>query len=79
MGMITFLCIPKAEYEPLRSSLDSVLGYPNDVAPTSIIPNLKPSADGNCYTAVPAEWPIDLIQQYIVDEATWTENRAKRL
>jgi hypothetical protein len=69
--MKTFLAIPQAEYDSLRASLDAALGYPNDVAPTSLLPKLKPSADGNCYTAVPAEWPTDLTAKYVVDEATW--------
>lgn len=73
--MKTFLKIPQSDYEPLRSALDAQLGYPNDFAPTSIIPNKKPFADGNVYVAIPSEWPTDLTAQYTIDEATW--NAAK--
>jgi len=69
--MSVFLSIPFSNYEPLRSALDVQLGYPNDFAPTSLIPNLKASQDGNCYTSVPDSWPTELFSQYVVDEATW--------
>lgn len=69
--MSIFLSIPVSEYEPLRLALDTSLGFPNETAPTSIIPNMRAFQDGNCYIAVPDSWTSDLVSKYVVEESVW--------